>query len=194
MSIADTPRRMTAEELLAMPDDGIERWLIRGELRENAETDMNRRSPGHGRTAANVCGFLKMWVRTQPHPRGSIYVNDTTFKLRPERSTLVGVDVAYVSSDLEARVPRGKGVKLIEGVPVLVAEVLSPSDRHEDVTERVQEFLDVGVGIVWVLDPDFETVGVFRPGHQPHYFNRDDDLTAEPHLPGFCVRVAELFE
>ena len=35
------------EELLAMPDDGVERWLIRGELRENRESDMNRRNPDH---------------------------------------------------------------------------------------------------------------------------------------------------
>jgi len=44
MSIVETPRKMTAEELLAMPDDGVERWLIRGELRENRESDMNRRN------------------------------------------------------------------------------------------------------------------------------------------------------
>jgi Uma2 family endonuclease len=163
-------------------------------LRENAETDMNRRSPGHGRTTVNVSMFLKNWVRTQTAPRGNVYGSDTAFKMRPDSGTLVGIDVAYISPELEARVPRGKGVKLIEGVPVLVAEVLSPSDRHEDVTERVQEFLDVGVAVVWVLDPDFETVGVFRPGREPEYFNRSEDLTADPQLPGFRVHVAELFE
>jgi hypothetical protein len=36
MSIAEIPRKMTAEEFLALPDDGVERWLIRGELRHDA--------------------------------------------------------------------------------------------------------------------------------------------------------------
>jgi hypothetical protein len=39
MSIAEIPRTMTAEEFLALPDDGVERWLIRGELRENRKSD-----------------------------------------------------------------------------------------------------------------------------------------------------------
>src|SRR5206468_8742497 len=189
MSIAEVPRKMTAEELLAMPDDGVERWLIRGELRENRETNMNLRSPDHGRTTINVGRVLKNWVLAQLAPRGNVYGSDTTFKMRPDSSTVAGVDVAYVSPELEARIPRGKRVKLVEGVPVLVAEVLSPSDRHADVTERVQDFLEAGVAIVWVLDPDFQTVSVFRANQEPRSFSRSDELTAEPDLPGFQVRV-----
>jgi Uma2 family endonuclease len=71
---------------------------------------------------------------------------------------------------------------------------MSPSDKHEDVTEKVEEFLDAGVALVWILDPDFDTVTVHRPNNQPQLFNREDELTAEPHLPGFRVRVVELFE
>jgi Uma2 family endonuclease len=77
---------------------------------------------------------------------------------------------------------------------VLVAEVLSPSDKHEDVTERVEEYLDAVVAIVWIVDPDFDTVTVHRPKVRPQMFNRDDELSAEPHLPGFRVQVAEFFE
>jgi len=194
MSIVEIPRKMTAEELLAMPDDGVERWIIRGELRENRETNMNLRSPDHGRTTINVGRVLKNWVLAQIAPRGNVYGSDATFKMRPDSSTVAGVDVAYVSPELEARIPRGKRAKVVEGVPVLVAEVLSPSDRHSDVTERVQDFLDAGVAIVWVLDPDFQTVSVFRANQEPRSFSRSDELTAEPDLPGFQVRVGELFE
>jgi len=192
MSIVETPRKMTAEELLAMPDDGVERWLIRGELRENRESDMNRRNPDHSGTMTNVASFLGAWLRTQPKPRGRVYTGDIAFKLRPDSPTLVGIDVAYVTADLRAKTPKGR--KLIEGVPVLAVEILSPSDVHSDWTEKVQEYLDVGVALVWVIDPDFETVGVFQVGTEPVYFNRQQELTAEPQLPGFRVRVAELFE
>src|ERR671925_167188 len=103
MSIAELPRKMTTEELLAMPDDGVERWLIRGELRENPEADMNRRSPDHGRTCVSIAYFLKSWVRSQKPPRGNVYSGDTLFKLREDRDTTVGIDVAYVSPATEAR-------------------------------------------------------------------------------------------
>lgn len=192
MSIVETPRRMTAEELLAMPDDGVERWLIRGELRENRESDMNRRNPDHSGTMTRVAAFLDEWLRAQSKPRGKVYTGDVTFKLRSDSATMVGIDVAYVTAELKAKTPKGR--RLVEGVPVVAVEILSPSDVHSDVTEKVQEYLDAGVALVWIVDPDFETVAVYRADAEPVSFNRQQELTAEPHLPGFRVRVAELFE
>jgi Uma2 family endonuclease len=192
MSIVETPRTMTAEELLAMPDDGVERWLIRGELRENLESDMNRRNPDHSGTMTRVAAFLDVWLRTQPQPRGRVYTGDVTFKLRPDRTTMVGIDVAYIAADLRAKTPKGR--RLIEGIPILAVEILSPSDVHADVSEKIQEYLDVGVKLVWIVDPDFETVAAYTQHEEPRLFNRDQELIAEPHLPGFRVRVVELFE
>lgn len=192
MSIVETPRTMTAEELLAMPDDGVERWLIRGELRENLESDMNRRNPDHSGTMTNVAEFLSAWARRQPAPRGKVYTGDAAFKLRSDSRTLVGIDVAYVSADLRGRTPKGR--KVIEGVPIVAVEILSPSDLHSDISEKIQEYLEVGVKLVWIVDPDFETVTAFTANEEPKLFSRGQELTAEACLPGFQVRVAELFE
>jgi Uma2 family endonuclease len=192
MSIAEIPRKMTAEELLAIPDDGVERWLIRGELRENRESDMNRRNPDHSGTMTRVASRLDRWLDNQPKPRGRIYTGDVAFKLRADSKTLVAIDVAYVSAELRGKTPKGR--KVIEGVPILAVEILSPSDTHFDVTEKVQEYLDVGVVAVWVVDPDFETVFIYRADAEPVSFNRKQELTAEPYLPGFHVAVAELFD
>jgi len=135
---------------------------------------------------------LDQWLRQQPEPRGKVYTGDVTFKLRPDSSTLVGIDVAYVSADLRARTPKKR--RLIEGVPILGVEILSPSDVHSDLTEKVQEYLDAGVAVVWLVDPDFEVVGVFRPGQEPQFVNRSAKLGGEPELPGFRAAVAELFD
>jgi hypothetical protein len=37
-------------------------------------------------------------------------------------------------------------------------------------------------------------VTVYRPGAEPETYNRLAEITAEPHLPGFRVKVADLFE
>jgi Uma2 family endonuclease len=192
MSIAEIPRKMTTEELLAMPDDGVERWLIRGELRENRDIDMNRRSPDHGRTCTSIATFLKTWVRQQVEPRGNVYVGDTMFRLRPESHSTVGVDVAYVSAELENSTPRR--AKVVEGAPTIAVEVMSPSEKREDVVERIEEYLDVGVAQVWIADPDFQTLTVYRGDAEPVLYSRHQELTAEAVLPGFRVKVAELFE
>ena len=66
-----------------------------------------------------------------------------------------------------------------------------PSDRRGR-GEKVEPYLEVGT-VVWVVDPDFRTVTVHRPGHVPETFNETQELSGEPELPGFRVPVAELF-
>ena len=44
---------------------------------------------------------------------------------------------------------------MIDGVPKLAFEVLSPSDKVEETTEKVNEYLSVGVDLVWIIDPYF---------------------------------------
>jgi Uma2 family endonuclease len=139
-----------------------------------------------------VAAFLDEWLRQQPKPRGRVSTGDIEFKLRPDRPTLVGIDVAYVSAELRSKTTKDR--KVIEGVPILAVEILSPSDVHSDVTEKVQEYLDAGVAVVWVVDPDFEVVGIFRPGQEPEFVNRSHEITGDPELPGFRVAVVELFE
>ena len=82
---------------------------------------------------------------------------------------------------------------MVEGPPLLAAEILSPSDTHEDVVEKLHLYLELGVAVVWILDPDLRTVTVHRRGADPQFFNAAQELTGDPELPGFRVRVADLF-
>ena len=65
--MATTSSLMTAEELLALPDDGIDRELIRGELREYP---MTTRSTPHCLAMTNLAMLLGVWLERQPEPRG----------------------------------------------------------------------------------------------------------------------------
>ena len=180
---------MTTEELLAVPEDGMDRELIRGQLREKP---MTYRNPFHSEVNITVGYLLKLWVKQQPQPRGRVLGGEAGFRIRKDPDTTVGIDVAYISPELAAQTP--PKARLVDGIPLLAVEILSPSDQHEDVAEKVQEYLSAGVALVWVIDPIFRTVEVHRPGVEPEQFNARQDLTAEPHLPGFRVAVAEIFE
>jgi Uma2 family endonuclease len=46
---------------------------------------------------------------------------------------------------------------------------------------------------VWVIDPHCRTVLIYRPGAEPEMANVRQELSDEPHLPGFRVPVAKLF-
>jgi Uma2 family endonuclease len=188
--MATITRLMTEEEFLALPEhDGVHRELIRGELRERP---MTTRSFAHSIVIISVGHKLKTWIERQPEPRGCVVGGEARVRLRADQPTFVGVDVAYVPPDMK---PAGsRKAKYVDGPPVLVVEVLSPHDEYEDITDKVAEYLDAGVPIVWVIDPAFSTVTVYRPDAKPQLFNADQEITAEPHLPGLRFAVAELFE
>lgn len=189
MSTATAPRLMTHAEFIALPDDGMERNLIRGVV---LEKPMTRRNRFHSKTEATIACYLRNWVMTLPEPRGDILSGEAGVYLARDPDTTVGIDVAYVSAETVAA--QTDETTMLDGVPVLAVEIQSPNDTVEETKAKVKEYLAAGVKQVWIVDPDFRFVRVHRPGHEPEFFTVDDELTAEPDLPGFRVPVAQLFE
>ena len=187
MATVTTPR--TAEDLLAMPDDGMERWLIAGELRERPMTVRNR---FHSRTMILVGTELELWLRQQSPPRGQVLGGEAGVRLSRDPETMVGVDVVYVSADVIVR--QTDETTLIEGVPTLAVEILSPNDTIEEIHEKIRVYQSAGVPLLWILNPYDHTVTVYRPDGKLEWFNVHQELSGEPHLPGFRVPVARLFE
>ena len=193
MSVAEvqTAKTMTVDEFLALPEDGISRELIRGKVRVRGvdrECGMTYRNFVHSWVEANIVFRLKLWLEQQPQPRGRIVCGEAGFRL--PGGSVVGIDVAYASPELVAA--SGKKPGILNGPPVLAVEVLSPSDTHEDVVEKLELYREAGV-VVWVVDPDLRLVQVHQPGQEPLAFNVHDELSGEPYLPGLRVAVAEFF-
>ncbi|HEX4610175.1 MAG TPA: Uma2 family endonuclease [Urbifossiella sp.] len=190
------PKVWTAEDLLAMPDDGVERWIINGRLREKPPefpgVTMTVRNRHHCEIMSFVTTALTTWLRTRPKPRGGVYCGEVGVLL-PGRPTAVGVDAAFAPADVVA-VQDDEKTTLLDGVPTLVVEILSPNDTQEQTHEKTREYLRAGVALVWVIDPEDRTVKVYRPGVEPELFNLTHRMPEHPAMPGFAPAVAELFE
>jgi Uma2 family endonuclease len=198
MATAEATALMTTEQLLAMPDDGVERWLIRGQLRERPTLigqsrgkKMTVRNRWHSRAMIRVGYFLEAWREQQPEPRGSVLGGEAGVRLTRDPDTSVGIDVVYISAELAAQNPAD--TTIIDGVPVLVVEILSPSNTVEEIDEKLDQYLEAGVPLVWIVDTRDRTVTIYRPGQEPELVNARQELSGEPELPGFRVRVADLF-
>ena len=187
MATVITP--MTTEELLALPDDGVRRWLIDGELRESPMTYRNR---FHSRIMISVGTELENWLRQQPAPRGEVLGGEAGVRLSRNPDTTVGIDVVYVSHEVMSK--QTDESTLIEGVPTLVVEILSPNDTHQEGVEKRAKYRKAKVPLIWIIDPNDETVKVYRPKAKARSYNTDEELSGEPELPGFRVPVARLFE
>lgn len=187
MATAETTL-LTTEQLLALPDDGVERWLIRGQLREKPMTYRNR---WHSRTMVRVGHLLEVWREKQPEPRGAVLGGEAGVRLRRDPDTIVGIDVIYISAELAAR--QSDEISVIDGVPVLAVEILSPSNTVEEIDEKIEQYLEAGVALVWILDPRHRTVTIYRPDREPELVNAKQELSGDTYLPGFQVPVADLF-
>ncbi len=185
----NTATLMTAEQFLALPDDGMERSLIRGEVKEKPTTRRNR---FHTFVVTRVAYFLEAWLMTQPAPCGEVHTGEAGAILRHEPDSTVGIDVAYFSAETMAR--QGAQTTMIDGVPRLAVEVLSPSDKVEETTEKINEYLDVGVELVWIIDPYFQTIQVHRRGYAPVMFNSEQRMTGNDILPGLEFAVIDVFQ
>jgi Uma2 family endonuclease len=190
MSAPTATKLMTVEEFLALPDDGIDRDLINGIVREWGPR-MTRRSRKHSRAEVRISHLLESWLERQPEPRGAVHAGEAGCILTRDPDVIVGIDVAYISADLAAQ--PGDETTMINGVPTLAVEILSPSNTQEEIDEKVDAYRHAGVPIVWVVNPRRRTVEVLQAGAEPQLFNVTQELTAEPHLPGFRVRVADIF-
>jgi len=99
-------------------------------------------------------------------------------------------DVAYISKE---RYPKPKGVTWIPIAPDLAVEVLSPSNTGKEIAIKLSNYLAAGT-VVWMVDPDDETVSVHEPGKAAQILRESDTLTGGDVLPGFSVTVKDIFK
>jgi len=180
---------MNSEEFFALPDaPEVRQRLVRGELKEDAVT---KRNPHHSGATAALSRLIGNWVAEQPEPRGWVYDGEAYFRIRRNPDTNVGIVVAYASAELVAAT--GPKDKFLDGPPVLAVEVLSPNDTIEEISETVEDYLDAGVRLVWIVNPFDREVKVHRQDVAAEYVNEMGVLNGDPEMPGLRIRVADLF-
>jgi Uma2 family endonuclease len=176
---------MTAEEFgIKHAGDHVE--YVNGQVRE---------IPMAGAKHGKVCGRIAQVVGNHSDARdlGHVFANDAFVRVptKADPQRVYGADVAFVPYTLmprDADVPDG----VIPVTPPLVVEVRSPSDTWTAVFEKVEDYLGAGIGVV-VIDPVGRAGAVHRPGAEQQTFDADGTLELPDVLPGFAVRVTDLF-
>jgi Uma2 family endonuclease len=181
----DMSRVYTLEEYEALPDDGNIYELLEGKL-------IMSPPPGddHG-SISNLLGtLLTNYVRA--NKLGKVWQNSRfLIERKSPRDTEFAPDVGFITHPHVP--PRSSGAVLRP--PMLAVEVKSPSDEKKDIQDKLNTYLRVGVPLVWLVLPDSQRVEIYRPGQlTPDIRNADDDLSGEKVVPGFRIKVKEIFE
>lgn len=183
----DLKKTYTIEEYLNLPTNGTRYELVKGKLVKMSPTGRK-----HGKIATTLAIELGGYIRQ--NNLGETYVTDTGFTLDPVAGTVREADLGFVSSSRLVDVPED-GILPI--VPDLVVEIISPSDILIEVEDKVDDWLEAGVRLVWVINPRSRGKGVYvyRPGSKDRQFlDLDDELDGENIVHGFKLKVRELFD
>ena len=103
-------------------------------------------------------------------------------------------DAAFVSYERWPRQRQVPHTEAWEVVPNLVVEVISPSDKGDDILDKVAEYFRIGVECVWVIFTSQKQVYIYTSPTQVRILTRADELYGEPVLPHFRLPLAALFE
>ncbi len=178
-------RLITADELIAMPDDGFRYELVRGELRKMAPA-----SPDHGEIAAWVAAPLAIYVKS--NRLGAVYIADTGFLLASDPDHVRAPDAAFVRRE---RVHLGRGRRgYFPGAPDVAIEVISPNDAYANVDEKVADYIVAGTQAVIVINPRNRTVRVHYSHNNVVLLSVDDMLDISAVVEGWSMPVRDIFE
>ena len=157
--------------------------LIDGEI-----VKMSPASPDHANIENNIAFLLTQHVKKLKI--GRILVGEAGMHVKPGRSR--GADVAYISYQ---RLPAGKRqIEFLRVPPELVAEVKSDDTPWEGVQEKVKDYHEFGVDMVWVADPLTHTVREYPRTGVSCIRGPSGRIDGGSVLPGFSATISEFFD
>ncbi len=172
---------ITADELLAMPDDGAHRYeLVQGELISMAPAGSR-----HGVVSQRL--LISISAHVDANQLGQVYPSDTGFVLSRNPDTVRAPDVAFVSAGRMLDTD-----KFFPGAPDLAIEVVSPNDTYREINTKVAEYLRAGTRVVIVVEPGLRTATI-RTSSETTEVGIEGTLTAGDVLPGWSLRMRDLF-
>lgn len=178
---------LTWEQFLELPDEPEYKHaeLIDGQVIMNPPTWT------HQWVVTRVVVAILRWIDSGPG-RGAVTM-DPPVQITSRRGYLP--DVAWYRE--ERCVAAGRSNRP-DGPPDLAIEVLSPSTRTFDLVRKRADYARVGVGELWLIDPDGPAALILRPqADTATEFVIVEDLDADgelasPQLPGLTIRVGDL--
>jgi Uma2 family endonuclease len=145
--MATTPKVLTYEEWLKLPEaEGIEE-VVNGEIRKMPPNKIL-----HADTVENLADLLKARV-----DRNIVQVRVSTFGLVIRRDPL-STRVPDIAVFIRSNVVEEDGY--VHSAPELVVEVLSPANTRTERSEKLKDYESLGVPEVWVVSPEAQTVEV----------------------------------
>ncbi len=168
-------KKFTYEDIHSLPEGNYE--IINGERREMTPTGFE-----HGDLESIFSELLRKHLKEM----GYVAVGEVGILISKNPLKLRAADVVYISKKNSPEKPKG----VLEIAPDLIIEIISESNTSWELTDKVKDYLSIGVRRVVLVDPQTETISIYEKGKREvvlYGFNEDVEITE-----GLTVRLKEL--
>jgi Uma2 family endonuclease len=142
-----------------------------------------------GRGNAKLTYFFSAWA--EPEGSGQIFDSSAGFKL-PNRA-MRAPDVAWVRNERLEKLSNEDWERFLPLCPDFVLELRSPSDSLTSLQEKMEEYVENGAQLGWLLDPKSKTVYIYKPGEPVQIIKNPGQLSGDLVLPGFVLDLPEVW-
>lgn len=142
-----------------------------------------------GERNADILGQVWNWNRQ--YRLGKVFDSSTGFRLF--NGAIRSPDVSWIASDGWNSLSdiQKRGYAPID--PDLVIELLSPTDNLAEAQQKMLEYMDCGVKLGWLINPDSKEVEIYRNGRDKEILNNPSSVSGEDILPELIVDLTEIF-
>ncbi|MGQ0812880.1 MAG: Uma2 family endonuclease [Gemmatimonadota bacterium] len=189
--MATKPTRIySADDVLylTLPPDVSGYELVDGELVEVMPAGQL-----HSLLAGEVYTHVRNHVKDRGI-RGQVHLDvGYVLGLQRDPQRLRGPDVSFVTPETLQRLGAESEHGFLHGAPDLAVEVES-AERPKHLQQRIQDYLDAGTRLVWVIHSLTKSATVYHPDGSARLLRESDALEGEDVLPGLRIALSELFE
>jgi Uma2 family endonuclease len=161
-------------------------------LERTARGELVIMSPTGSETGNKNWGLSgQLWAWNQQTELGKGFDSSTGFKL-PNGATR-SPDVAWVRLERWEALTLEERRRFAPICPDFVVELRSPSDDLEEIQAKMREYLENGLQLGWLIDPETQQVNVYRPNQSVEVLHQPKTLSGEGVLPGFTLILKEIW-
>ncbi|MEZ4860530.1 MAG: Uma2 family endonuclease [Caldilineaceae bacterium] len=162
-------------------------------LERTAEGEVIIMSPAGGETGSrNLSIGSQLWNWNERQRTGVAFDSSTGFHLPngADRSP----DAAWIRQERWDALTAEQKRKFPPLCPDFVVELRSPTDGIKTVREKMQEYIDNGARLGWLIDPETRSVEIYEPGEEVEILYDPERVFGDPLLPGFVLDMKRVWE
>ncbi|MBZ8178688.1 Uma2 family endonuclease [Oscillatoria salina] len=161
-------------------------------LERNANGELLIMPPTGGETGKrNSSITAQLWLWNETTELGEVCDSSTGFIL-PNNANR-SPDVSWIKKSRWNGLTPEQREKFLPLCPDFVVEILSPTDSLKKTQAKMQEYLDNGCKLGWLINRKRENIAVYRPQTKIEILARPLSLSGEDILPGFTLDLSKFW-